>query len=419
MLRERKPIPVEEALVRILRNVKTLGTEEIPLDDAYGRILAESLVADHTVPPFDKSGVDGYAVIAEETKGASHHNPILLEVIETVGAGSVPRHRLSSGQAIRIMTGAPIPKGANAVVMFEKTERVTENGKEMIRVLQEMKPGEDISYRGEDVKEGEVLLQPGKRMGPGEIALLATYGYGNCQVFKKPVVGILATGSELLPVSSLLEPGKIRDSNGAMLTAQVMRVGAVPKHFGIVADRLEEMKERVREILPQVDLLLTTGGVSVGDYDFMYDLYQALGAEVLFDKLLMRPGKPTTVAVLDGKLLYGLSGNPGAAYVGFELFVRPALLMMMGVPESEAHLPRARGILDEDIKKPSAFPKYVRAIYSYHGKELHVSLAGPDRSSLTSTLQRANCLALIPAGGKGVEKGSEIDIFFLDRCEHP
>ncbi|MBE3554684.1 MAG: molybdopterin molybdotransferase MoeA [Thermicanus sp.] len=419
MLRERNPIPVEEALARIFGNVKPLGTEKVPLDEAYGRILAEPLIADHTVPPFDKSGVDGYAVIAEETKGASHQNPILLEVIETVGAGSVPHHRLSSGQAIRIMTGAPIPEGANAVIMFEKTERVTQNGKELIRVLQEMKPGEDISYRGEDVKEGEVLLHPGKRIGPGEMALLATYGYGNCKVFKRPVVGILATGSELLPISRPLEPGKIRNSNSTMLAAQVMRAGAIPKSFGIVVDRLEEMKERIGEILPQVDLLLTTGGVSVGDYDFMYDLYQELGAEVLFDKLLMRPGKPTTVAVQEGKLLYGLSGNPGAAYVGFELFVLPALLMMMGVPERKAHLPKARAILDEDFKKPSAFPKYVRAIYSYHRKELHVSLAGPDQSSLTSTIQRANCLALIPAGGKGVEKGSEIEIFFLDRCEHP
>lgn len=417
MLRERTPIPVQEARERIDRHIRLMGTEEVPLEEAEGRFLAAALIADEAVPPFDRSGMDGYAIRAQDTMGAAPNNPVILKVVDAIGAGSLSHHHLQEGEAIRIMTGTQIPAGADAVVMLEKTEPFTQQGDPYIKVYQEMKVGEDLSYRGDDIKEGERLIGVGKRIGPGDIALFATYRWANVKVFQKPKVGILATGTELVPVGEPLVPGKIRNSNSAMLGAQVKRLGGMPIQFGIASDRMEELKERIEQIFPQVDLLITTGGVSVGDYDFMYEIYQSMEAEVLFDKPLMRPGKTTTVAVKEEKLLFGLSGNPGAAFVGFELFVRPLLLKMVGVPAEKAILPSARAIMDEDFKKPSAFPKYLRARYRYDGDRLHVSLAGSDQSSLVLTIQRANCLALIPAGGRGVAKGSEVEIFFLDRCD--
>lgn len=411
MLRERIPVPVEEAIERILAHVNRLEVESVPLEEAYGRILAEPLIADHAVPPFDRAMMDGYAIRSHDTIGARPNNPVKLEVIETIAAGNIAKHSVESGQAIRIMTGAAIPTGATGVVMFEKTNEVDQDSPPAIYVLSEVAVGENIAITGEDIGMGEVVLKPGSQIGPGEVSLLATFGYSEVKVFRKPVVGICATGSELLPVHSPLEPGKIRNSNSYMLVAQVKRLGGIPKNFGIVPDQIDEAIEKITAILSEVDILITSGGVSVGDYDLMYDVFQGIGAKVLFDKLLMRPGKPTTVAKLGNKLIFGLSGNPGACFVGFELFVRPTLFRMADVPLNRAKLPQYKAIFDVDFRKPSAYPRYIRAYYYVDGQQLRVTPAGPDKSGLTRTIQQANCLAFIPAGGQGIAAGTEVTIY--------
>jgi len=324
----RKPIPVAHAVELVMKHAYSLGSEEIPLEKAYGRILAEPLIAKHDVPPFDKSPYDGYAIRSEDTVGASGDSRVPFQVIGEIGAGHVANRPVHKGEAFRIMTGALIPENANAVVMFEQTVET----KDAFTIRKPFSKGENISFKGEDAKEGERLIDVGALIHPGTIALLATFGYARITVAKQPVVGILSTGTELLNVDEELVPGKIRNSNGPMIMAQLDRMGIDYKSYGMQADDLDSCAQMVEQAIQETDVLITTGGVSVGDYDHLPMIYERLGAKVLFNKVAMRPGSVTTVAVLGEKLLFGLSGNPSACFTGFELFTRPAILRISGVP---------------------------------------------------------------------------------------
>lgn len=407
MVEIRKPIQVGEAVNRVIDHVAVLETEKVPLGQAYGRILAEPIIAQHDVPPFDRSPYDGFAVRAEDTLGASGDHRIQFKVIGEIGAGHVGERGIEKGEAYRIMTGAPIPANADAVVMLEQTVEADNT----FTLRKPFTAGENISNKGEDAKEGQRLIEKGAIIHPGTIALLATFGYAHVEVAKRPVVGILSTGTELLAVDEALAPGKIRNSNGPMIAAQLDRMGIAYESYGMWEDDLDVCTELVEKALTETDVLITTGGVSVGDYDYLPAIYERLGAKVLFNKVAMRPGSVTTVAVLGNKLLFGLSGNPSACFTGFELFTRPAILKMMGAEKT--FVPRMKAVLGEDFKKANPFTRFVRAVWEMTDEGPVAVPAGFNKSSAVSSIARGNCIIVLPSGTRGYTAGMEVDVLLL------
>jgi molybdopterin molybdotransferase len=407
MVEIRRPIPVTEAVKLVMKYAQTLETEQIPLEKAYGRILAEPIIAKHDVPPFDRSPYDGFAVRAQDTVGASADHRMRFTVMGEIGAGYVANEGIHRGEAYRIMTGALIPDNADAVVMLEQTVET----EDAFTLCKPFSSGENISVKGEDAKEGEKLIEAGELIHPGTIALLATFGYAKVQVAKRPVAGILSTGTELLRVEEELVPGKIRNSNGPMVNAQLDRMGIVYKSFGMLPDDLDACTETVKQALEEMDLLITTGGVSVGDYDYLPMIYERLGAEVLFNKVAMRPGSVTTVAVLGDKLLFGLSGNPSACFTGFELFIRPAILQMMGA--EKPYMPRIKAVLGEDVTQPNLFTRFVRALWEMTPDGPVAKPAGFNKSNAVSSIARGNCIIVLPSGTSGFAAGMEVDLLLL------
>lgn len=407
MVEIRKPIFVAEAIKLVMANAKPLETERVPLEHAYGRILAEPIIAKHDVPPFNRSPYDGFAVRAEDTLGASGENRVPFKVAEEIGAGHVATKQIKQGEAYRIMTGAELPVQADAVVMLEQTVE-SENA---FTLRKPFVAGENISFRGEDAGEGEMLINKGALIHPGTIALLATFGYAQVEVAKRPVVGILSTGTELLAVDEALVPGKIRNSNGPMIMAQLERMGIGHQSYGMLVDDLDACTEMVERAIDETDVLITTGGVSVGDYDYLPAIYERLGAKVLFNKVAMRPGSVTTVAVLGNKLLFGLSGNPSACFTGFELFTRPAILRMMGA--ENPYMPHMTATLGEDFTKPNPFTRFIRAVWEMGENGPVASPAGFNKSSAVSSIARGNCILVLPSGTRGFTKGMDVKILLI------
>ncbi len=327
----------------------------------------------------------------------------MFRVIDEIGAGHVSEKTVGEREAVRIMTGAPIPDGADAVVMFEQTSGEGAG----FTIRKPFDPLENVSLKGEDLEEGEEVVPAGAFIHPGTIAVLATFGYAEVEVARRPVVGILATGTELLYVSEPLAPGKIRNSNGPMVMAQLRRMGIPYRTYGAQADDLDSVVQTVEKAVAETDAVITTGGVSVGDYDFLPAVYERLGADVLFNKVAMRPGSVTTVAAGGGKFLFGLSGNPSACFTGFELFVRPALLRMMGA--RKPFLPHTKAVLGEDFTKANPFTRFIRAVYD--GKT--ASPAGFNKSNAVSSIARGNALIVLPGGSRGFRKGDEVDVLLL------
>lgn len=385
----RRAIPAEEALRRVLAYAKPLGAETVPLAACYGRRAAAAVSLDAPVPHFRRSGMDGYAVRAADTAAAASASPAELPVVGAIACGDVPTRALPPGAAMRIMTGAMVPDGADAVVMLEATE-----------------PGRDAA--GAPIMR---LRRPGAWLGPAEIALLATAGVEAAAVVRKPRAALLATGSELLPPSAPLTPGKIRNSNAYMLAAQTLSAGAEPELVGGVPDSLEALLAAVDRAFAACDIVVTTGGVSVGDYDVVTELLGAWDGELLFNKVQMRPGSVTSAAVRDGKLLMGLSGNPGACFAGFELFVRPALRAMQGDPSPAP--PALPATLAEPFAKTNAYPRYVRGRCWSDGGRLFASAAADDKSSRLLPGLGADCFVVIPPGGSGLPAGAPVTAVLL------
>lgn len=415
MVERRKPIDVNEAITRVM-TYATLGEKTlVPLHHSHGRFLAEDLIADHHVPPFDRSPYDGFAVRSEDTNQADRNDPLLFEVIGEIGAGSVFEDKVGKQQAVRIMTGAQIPEGLDAVVMLEMADEIMKDGKPYFYLKKPMKAGENISFTGEDTKKGDVLASTGTYINPGIIALLATFGYKEVPVSKKPKVGIIATGSELLDVDEPLQPGKIRNSNAYMVHSQVERAGGEPVDLGQFNDDFDTCYEQVKNALDQVDIVITTGGVSVGDYDYLPDIYKKLGANVLFNKIRMRPGSVTTVAEKDGQLLFGLSGNPSACYVGFELFTRPVIRQY--VHSKRPFNKKVTAILGADFKKSNPFDRFVRGNITFENGKLITTPVGLDKSNVVSSLALAKALIVLPGGTRGFEKGMDVSVILLEDQE--
>lgn len=415
MVERRKPIKVNEAIEKVMAFAKSGETEFVSLEESYGRFVAEDIIADHHVPPFDRSPFDGFALRSVDTQASSSINAVSFKVIGEIGAGSVFSGNVRENEAIRIMTGAQIPADCDAVVKFESVKEYAKHGKNYFYLKRSLKPGENISFTGEDTMKGTMLVSKGTYINPGIVAVLATFGYKRVPVSIKPKIGIIATGSELLDVEETLKPGKIRNSNTYMIYSQVLRAGGEPVYFGKFSDALEHCFKKVTQVLDKVDLLITTGGVSVGDFDFLPAIYEKLGAHVLFSKVGMRPGSVTTVAEYKGKLLFGLSGNPSACYVGFELYTRPAIRTFL---QAKAVFPKKEiAILGADFPKPNPFDRFVRAYLSYETGKLVATPAGFDKSSVVTSLADTNVLIALPGGTRGYEKGMEVSVILLEDQE--
>ena len=405
---KRTPIPVSEAIKRIVNENIIMDITNVKLSESLNYILAEDIVATYDIPRFDKSPYDGFALRSIDTTEASGDNRIFFKVIDHIGAGAVSNESVGEYEAVRIMTGAAIPKGADAVVMLEQTTEY-ESG---FTIRKQFDALENIAIKGEETKTGDIVLQKGQRINAGAIAVLATYGYTEVPVYNKPSVAIIATGSELLDVGDELEPGKIRNSNGPMISALAQNLGLTIETYKIQQDDLDTSIETVTNALQQHDIIITTGGVSVGDFDYLPQIYQHLEAKVLFNKVAMRPGSVTTVAVAQGKYLFGLSGNPSACYTGFELFVRTAVLKMTG---AQAVYPQVvRATLMEDFTKPNPFTRFIRATTTFDGHQMTVTPSGFNKSGAVVAIAHSNAMIMLPGGTRGYKKGYTVDVILTE-----
>ncbi len=412
-------ISVDEALAEILRHVHPLELERVPILDGLGRVLAEEIISDINVPPFDNSAMDGYAVRSADVAGSTPEDPVGLTVLGSVAAGYVAGLRLIPGSAIRIMTGAPMPDGADAVVPYEDTSDFDRPKEERlaapadsIQVRRAVEPYDHVRPAGEDIRKGEVVMSPGRVIRPQEIGVLASLGHESILVHRRPRVAILATGDELLEVQEPLEPGKIRNSNEYTNAALVQRTGGIPIRLGIARDTEADLTAKIRSGLEKgADLFLTSGGVSVGDYDVVKDV---LGAEgrMQFWQVRMKPGKPLAFGLLPGGVpLIGLPGNPVSAMVSFEQFARPAMLKMLGHPDLTK--PTVQAIMDEPITN-SGRRGFVRVIVRRTEDGYRARMTGQQGSGVLTSMAKANGLAIVPEGIQYVEAGSELTVQMLD-----
>jgi molybdopterin molybdotransferase len=405
-------IGVDEALAAILARFEPLELEERPILDALGQVLAREVRADFDVPPLTNSAMDGYAVRAADTAAATDARPVRLRVVEDLPAGRCAERPVEPGTAIRIMTGAPLPSGADTVVQFELTGegRGEPRGQE-VTIYASARPGVNIRRAGEDLRRGATVLAAGTPIRPAEVGILATMGQATASVHRRPRVAILSTGDEVLEPGTPLAPGKIYDANSYTVAAMVLRAGGQPIRLGIARDDVDDLVARV-ERLERVDLLVTSAGVSVGDYDVVKQALNRAG-EVTFYQVRMRPGRPLAFGHLGGVPLLGLPGNPVASAISFELFGRPAIARMLGRrswerPEVEARL--ADGSIDNYDARRSYYRVHVRR----EGDRQVARLTGPQGSGILSSLVRANGLMVVDEGTPKVSAGDSVTVRLLE-----
>ena len=408
---QRKALQVKEAQTKITEYANRLELQNVPLHQSRDRYLGEAVVAPHPFPAFNRSGMDGYALIAADTNDCGNGNIIWLEVIDNIPCGSVPSVDITSGTAARIMTGAQVPEGADTVVMLEVTETRVSEGKTFVGIRKTQEIGRNITPRGMELAQGDLVLPVGRQITAGEVAALAALGVHTVKVYRRPKVAIFATGTELLEVHEPLEPGKIRNSNSPMLEALVKEAGGEPYMLGAIVDDVNLARSKVQMALETYDFVITTGGVSVGDYDIMGDLVREQSGDMLFNKVTMRPGSVTTAAVRGGKLLLALSGNPGACFVGFQLFACPVIRLMQGA--SQPFLPEWTATLGADYHKVNNFTRFVRAALEIRDGNLYAFPAGIDESSVMVTIKDSDCLIVVPPEEKGLSAGAKVTVIKL------
>ena len=404
-------ISVEQALEKILSYVDVLGEDERPILDCLGQVLAEDIYSPISVPPLDNTAMDGYAVRSRDTQGAGRQSPRFLRVIDTVTAGSISRHEVKPGTAIRIMTGAPIPKGADSVVRFEDTDEPQRKGTfAEIGILCEVEVGSDIRRAGEDIAQGSIVLRQGTTIRPSEIGVLASLGRSLVKVIRRPVVAILATGDELVEINQPLPPGKIYNSNTYSVAALVVRYGGVPKIIGVALDSEDSLVAKLNMALDS-DMLITTGGVSMGDYDVVKDILASEG-EIVFWQVRMKPGKPLAFGRIKGMPHLGLPGNPVSSMVTFELFARPAILKMMG--KKNLAKPTIEAIIENPVVNSDGRRIFARAVVEKRGGQYFARLTGPQGSGILTSMTLANGLVIVSEDKAGVAAGDIVQVMMLD-----
>ncbi|QGQ94495.1 molybdopterin molybdenumtransferase MoeA [Paenibacillus psychroresistens] len=396
------PLHIDEAQQKVISSLShTTQIIRVPLQESAGYILGEAIQADTDVPLFDRSMMDGFAVRSEDTVGASFEQPISFRVIEEIPAGATPLKQLKQGEAARIMTGAMLPLGADAVCRFEATKDAFQTGVIEMKLLAALEFNENVARQGEDIRKGSQVLTPGMRIGAAEIAVLATFGISEVPVYRKPVVAILSSGSELIEVSEPIQPGKIRNSNSLMVAELIRQAGGQPLLLKSTSDDIDLLTNEIKLVIDQIDMLVTTGGVSVGDFDVIPDVYANLEAETIFWKILIKPGSPFRYAMRGKIPFFGISGNPAASFVNSQLFVLPALRKLSGQsvanllpPMSQAKLATAQPLMLSAVKQT----RFLRATAYLQEGILNVTTAEGQSSGMIGSLVHANCLIRLDGG---------------------
>ena len=410
-------ISVEQAFEKILSYMPVLEPEQAPILDTLGQVLAEDIFSDINIPPLDNAAMDGYAIRARDTAEAGSKTPTVLRVIDTVIAGAISMKEVAPGTAIRIMTGAPVPKGADAVVRFEDTDETERKGaaQNEIGVLCKLKPGANIRRAGEDVVKGSLILKKGTVIRPAEVGVLASLGKSKAPVIRRPVVAVLATGNELVEVGKPLPPGRIYNSNTYSVAALVKRYGGIPKILGIALDTEKSLIEKLRQG-QDADMLITSGGVSAGDYDMVKDVLAKEG-EITFWTVRMKPGKPLAFGTIRGGKgrsipHLGLPGNPVSSMVTFELFARPAIFKMMG--KKNFAKPAVEATLEEPIANTDGSRLFIRTVVEKRGGKFYARLTGPQGSGILTSMSLANGLVVVPEDKAEVKAGEVVNVMMLD-----
>lgn len=401
-------ISVEEALERILAEIKPLTATHVPLPASLGLVLAEDVIAQEDMPPFANSAMDGFALLSRDSRQQSGQPP-RLRVTGGVAAGYVADHAVEDGTAMRIMTGAPVPPGADSVIQVELTRSEGPEG-EWVEILQEVAPGNNIRPAGEDMRRGQRVLERGAEIGPWEIGVLATLGWATVPVIQRPRVAILGTGDEVIDVNEPLQPGKIRNSNSYLLEASVRNAGAEAHRLGVARDTVESLREKFTEAIMH-DLIITSGGVSVGDFDLVKNIMAEQG-EINFWRINMRPGKPVAFGHIGNIPLLGLPGNPVSAAVTFELFGRPVIRKMSG--HTRLLRPQIDVVVEDGVGERVMRRHYVRAHVEWREGRFTARTTGNQGSNIMTSLLNANALVIVPEGGVEIHPGDMAKAIMLD-----
>ncbi len=394
---------IEEAVKILCKNVLPIKeTEEVSLIGSNGRILAEDVCAEHDQPPFSRSPLDGYAVKGVDTLDASEESPVTLKVIGKVYAGEVYKGKVSNGEAVRIMTGAPIPDGADTVIRQEDTDY----GEETVEIYKGQRPWSNYCYAGEDFKKGEVILEKDLTVNSGIMAVLASLGKNTVKVYRRPRVAVYSTGDELLMPGKPMQPGKIYESNNTYISSRLMEYGLEPVTAEIVPDDPYLMAEKIQKIADNTDLVITTGGVSVGEKDIMHDVQEILQAKKLFWKVKVKPGSPTLAFMYKNTLVLALSGNAFAAVANFEILGRNILYKMY--PSERIRIKSRIVTMKDSLAKPSGMKRFLRG---YADDDTVVFSEGLQTSGAISGMAHCNCMIEIPAGNEGAKAGDKVRIY--------
>jgi len=398
-------ITVDTALSIVLERTPRLGVETVALESAHGRVLAQDVRADIDLPPFDRARMDGYAVRASDVETA----PARLRVIGEIAAGASFEGRLEAGEAIKIFTGAPVPRGSDAVQKVEVTEALGES----VLIKEPVRPGQFITPFASEVSAGEIVARAGRSTGPAEMAVLASFGNSQVKVGVAPRVAVLSTGSELVDVALKPEGAQIRNSNSYTIASYAARVGAKVDNLGTVVDTPQATRAALLSAAERRDIVITSGGVSMGDYDLVKAALKEIGAEIYFDKVIIRPGKPIVFARLGDTCFFGLPGNPVSTSVTFNVFVRPAIRAMQG--DLSPHLPTVRAVLAHSIKDASGRRSYLPArVFVDEGRAMARSLKWGGSSDLVAFMN-ANGLIIVREEIHEIAEGESVDVMLLDQ----
>ena len=402
-------ISVEEAQKIVLNSELKPWVKMLPILESLGMIFAEDIVSPDDIPLYDNSAMDGYAVRAIDIKGADKSYPIRLVLTGgDIPAGKISVSAVNPGFCVPIMTGAPLPAGADSVVKKEDTQRDTES----IMVFREIETGENVRYRGEDIKKGSTVFEKGDRVNPGTIGVLASIGRSEVKVCGSPVIGVLATGDEIIGIGEELAAGKVRDSNSYSLSAQIKEMGIDCRRFGIVRDDEKLLSKKIKEALEECDILLLSGGISLGDYDLAKDTLEGIGAKLLFWRVNQKPGKPLAFFKYRDKYIFGLPGNPVSVMVCFEMYVRPMIRKVMGFRDLFRREVTAEAL--DDFKNKTGRVNFVRVIVENKDGQYFFKTTGMQGSGILTSMARANGIARFPSDSGNIEKRSKVNVYLLD-----
>jgi molybdopterin molybdotransferase len=400
-------ITASEAVRIVLENAPMLSSENVDTFAALGRTTSQDIRANEDLPPFDNSSMDGFAIRSSARGGAGQTKACVFRLVGESSAGKRFPGRIRSGEAVRIMTGGMMPEGAEAVVPIERARELDD---EHVAVLNSIRHGQYVRKRGEDVRRGEVVMPAGRPVTPGSMGLLASLGFTRVHVRKRPTVAIIASGDELVEVGDRLLPGEIRNGTSAMLAADVIREGGMPLLLGIVSDNREMLRRRIRKALGN-DMVIVTGGVSVGKYDYVKSVLKELRVRIKFWRVNIKPGMPLVFGTHKGTLVFGLPGNPVSTGVTFLQFVRPALRRMLG--REDLWPMRHTAILSRSLNKSDGKRHYLRGIARQKNGKLHVTTTGTQSSGAMSSLSKGNCLIIVPEKVTRIKQGDTVEVEFL------